>query len=120
MAAPGPPVLTRVDPLGPTEIFVTWSGPSQPNGEIVNYTIIVTRLSSSTRKRRANGTGPIIVQVKPELFYRSVKSLTADTSYNVSMFAETSEGRGSSSDTVLVWTPKISDTICHVPCCSCC
>ena len=108
ISAPDPPVLDRVYPISPTTIGVAWSSPAKPNGEIVNFTIIIAQPAT-----RDNASVVLVETVSPSVFYKTVKNLTADTGYNVSVFAATSVGKGKSSDAVdVVYTPRICNRVC--------
>jgi hypothetical protein len=96
-STPEPPVLDRVDAISPTAVFVSWFSPAKPNGEIVNFTIVIIQNNSSAI---------LMKSMPPSVFYYIARNLTANTGYNVSIFAATSVGRGESSDAREVYTPR--------------
>ncbi len=93
-----PPTNIQASIVNATSVYLSWSLPLTPYGNVVSYTILIEEalMGGNVTTVIAMGTSSTLVQLLPY------------TSYNFSVAASTRIGRGPF-DTVTIQTPQASE-----------
>ncbi|XP_065845955.1 usherin-like isoform X2 [Oscarella lobularis] len=91
---PGPPSLGRADPVSSTAISLSWTAPSEPRGDILDYRIFVFTSSNRRRRDLASLVSVANLTAQKDESNIIITNLTEGTNYSIYMRARTSQGLG--------------------------